>query len=427
MTNTIRAEMWDRMQFLFRNFYDRMIHTQLVYEGEFDIPALKSAIVYMVENVPILHSSFSPSKTEPCWKKQDYTVDDILEVIDTSAPIQDADEWLTKVIPYDSNVQIKIAIFKDKNISVFAMRCNHMCMDGGDVKQFLDALVKNYNAILGARYQDLFVKKGSRAYEQVYSKFEGKDLKHAKGLYKNTSKIKDKIPFPWSPDDESDTNQIVKRTLDKQKFARLCEIAKAYKISINDAMMSIVFRSLYTMCNLKDDDPITVSCAVDLRKHIIEGGKKGGFTNHTAWMALRTLNKGESMQDTIINVIRATKSYKRDKFLGLYSLPLLKLAYTIFPTDLAEFAIKLGYDNPYLAVSNIGVLDDKALSFDRLKIVDGFMSGAVKYKPFFLLSITTLLGVSTISTAIRGNQEDVKIANKFFDLIESNLDEFVNL
>lgn len=40
-----------------------------------------------------------------------------------------------------------------------------------------------------------------------------------------------------------------------------------------------------------------------------------------------------------------------------------------------------------------------------MKLVDGFISGAVKYKPFFLMSVTTLLGRVTLSTAIRGNQK----------------------
>ena len=29
MSTTIKAEMWDRMQFLFRNYYDRMVHAKL--------------------------------------------------------------------------------------------------------------------------------------------------------------------------------------------------------------------------------------------------------------------------------------------------------------------------------------------------------------------------------------------------------------
>lgn len=427
MSNTIKAEMWDRMQFLFRNYYDRMVHTKLVYEGSFDMPTLKHAVLYMVEKAPVLHSSFNTNVIEPYWKREDYVIDDIVSYQRVHNADEIADEWLLVVIPYDNNVQIKIAVFEDDVHSVLAMRVNHMCMDGGDVKYFLATLCENYANIKARNFSALKMKNGSRSYDQVYSKLEGEDLKSAKNLYKNISKSEDKVYFPWSDSVSEDTNRIVRRVVDEQSFLALKSIAKKMGVTVNDALMAVVFRTLYELCGLKDDDSLTVSCAIDLRKHIVEGGLNGGLTNHTAWMAVRTLSKGESLQDTLVNVIRSTKGFKRDKFMGLYSLPLLKLAYTILPHDIAEMAIKIGYDNPLIAVSNIGVLDDKKLTFDGLKLVDGFMSGAVKYKPFFLMSVTTLKNRMTLSTAIRGNQKDVEIANRYFDLLMSNLAQLISI
>ncbi len=424
MATTIKAEMWDRMQFLFRNYYDRMVHAKLTYEGSFDMAVLKNAVVYMVEKAPVLHSSFNTTVIEPYWKEEQYTADDIVSYQKVADADEAADEWLLGVIPYDNNVQIKIAVFEDDKHSVLAWRNNHMCMDGGDLKYFLATLCENYSCLKKGDYSALHMKSGSRSYDQVYSKLEGEDLKHAKGLYKNISKTEDKVAFPWSESVPEDTNRIVRRVINEDDFSKLHELSKKMGITVNDALMAAVFRSLYEMCGLKDDDSLTVSCAIDLRKHIVEGGLQGGLTNHTAWMAVRTMNKGESIQDTIVNVIRSTKEFKRDKFMGLYSLPLLKLAYTIFPQDIAEFAIKAGYTNPLIAVSNMGLLNEQQLTFDGMKLVDGFISGAVKYKPFFLMSVTTLMKKVTLSTAIRGNQKDVDIANRYFDLVMKNIKEF---
>lgn len=424
MATTIKAEMWDRMQFLFRNYYDRMVHAKLTYEGSFDMAVLKNAVVYMVEKAPVLHSSFNTTVIEPYWKEEQYTADDIVSYKKVADADEAADEWLLGVIPYDNNVQIKIAVFEDDKHSVLAWRNNHMCMDGGDLKYFLATLCENYSCLKKGDYSALHMKSGSRSYDQVYSKLEGEDLKHAKGLYKNISKTEDKVAFPWSESVPEDTNRIVRRVINEDDFSKLHALSKKMGITVNDALMAAVFRSLYEMCGLKDDDSLTVSCAIDLRKHIVEGGLQGGLTNHTAWMAVRTMNKGESIQDTIVNVIRSTKEFKRDKFMGLYSLPLLKLAYTIFPQDIAEFAIKAGYTNPLIAVSNMGLLNEQQLTFDGMKLVDGFISGAVKYKPFFLMSVTTLMKKVTLSTAIRGNQKDVDIANRYFDLVMKNIKEF---
>lgn len=424
MANTIKAEMWDRMQFLFRNYYDRMVHAKFVYDGELDLSVLKNALLFMIEKAPVLHSSFVTTVVEPYWKEEEYTIDDVLSYHEVEDADKESDEWLLGVIPYTNNVQMNVAIFKDEKHTIFCLRVNHMCMDGGDLKYFLATLVENYGDLKRGEYGKVHIKSGSRSYDQVYSMLEGDDIKHARGLYKNISKTPDKVYFPWSESVPEDKNTIVRRTIDEADFKRMHEVSKKLGITVNDAIMAMVFRSLYEICGLKDDDSLTVSCAIDLRKHIEKGGLLGGMTNHTAWMAVRTLEKGDDIRDTVVNVIRSTKGYKRDKFMGLYSLPLLKLAYTIFPHDIAEFAIKAGYDNPLIAVSNMGLLPADKLTFDGLTLKDGFISGAVKYKPFFLMSVTTLMNRVTLSTAIRGNSKDVDIANRFFDLVMENLHAF---
>ena len=74
-----------------------------------------------------------------------------------------------------------------------------------------------------------------------------------------------------------------------------------------------------------------------------------------------------------------------------------------------------------MAMSNIGILDEKKLALDFNEPTGGFMSGAVKYKPYALLSVTTLRKEITFSMCVRGNDEDRKIVARFFDLLETNI------
>ncbi|MDE6303092.1 MAG: hypothetical protein K2M36_05855, partial [Clostridia bacterium] len=202
MSRKYKAEMWDRMQFLFRNFYDRMVHLKLCYDGKIDVELLKSAVIFMVEKAPVLHSSFETSDImNPYWKEQPYSVDDIVSykcVEDASAA---ADKFLSEQIPYTNNVQIKVAVFEQNAQSaqdarsvqgmqgahsvksVLAVLVNHMCMDGGDYKYFISTLCANYNALKRGNYSALNMKSGSRSHEMVYSKFSGNDLKKARSLY----------------------------------------------------------------------------------------------------------------------------------------------------------------------------------------------------------------------------------------------------
>ena len=49
------------------------------------------------------------------------------------------------------------------------------------------------------------------------------------------------------------------------------------------------------------------------------------------------------------------------------------------------------------------------------------MTGAVKYKPYVLLSATSLNGELTLSMCVRGNGKDKNVVEKFFDLMEKNI------
>ena len=132
-------------------------------------------------------------------------------------------------------------------------------------------------------------------------------------------------------------------------------------------------------------------------------------------------NRGKDIFETLEYTKKSVEKFKNDKFMGLYGLPLLKFGYGILPQAAAEGVIKLGYSNPLLAMSNIGVLDEAGYSLCKNAPVDGFMTGAVKYKPFALVSATSLGGVLTLSMCVRGNEEDKRIVNRFFDLMENGI------
>lgn len=426
MAKTIKAEMWDKMQFLFRNYYDRMVHAVLHYDKPIDITTLKNVLVTFTEKAPVLHSSFKENVLRPYWKIMPYTIDDILTVKDSENPDEDVNSFICQTIPVTSNVQYKVAVFNHNGASTFCMIVNHMCFDGGDFKYFLKKLAQNYNALLeGKPATDL--KTGTRSHEQVYTKLNADDKKVAKGLYKNISQVKDEHFFPLTEESETDKNMIVRCKISAEKFDAFKKIGKAMDVTVNDLLLTVYVRALYDIIGMNDDESITIPCMVDLRRHIDGGEEAGGLTNHTGFMQCTVSRKGETINDTLIEVINSVNKSKRDKYMGLYSLPLLNLAYTVFPFAISEIAIKLGYANPLIGMSNIGVLPVEKLNLGDANVSDGFMTGAVKHKPFMQLAITTCHGSATMTIAICGNERDEEIVSHFFDILSGNIDEFIAL
>lgn len=422
----ITAELWDKMQYLFRNYYDRMVHAVLYYDKPIDVDILKSILIATTEKVPVLHSSFHDSVINPYWEVEDYSISDILSVKDTDADSLETEieEFITQSIPVESNVQFKVRVFNAGGRSVFAMIVNHMCFDGGDFKYFLKRLSANYNAMLkgGAEVE---IKTGTRSYDQVYTKLEGEDKETAKKLYKNISQVKDTHYFPLTPSKPEDKSMINRCKMDAETFSLFRAIGKHYGVTINDLMLTVYMHSLYEFGQYPATDTLTIPCMVDLRRHIEGGEEAGGLTNHTGFMQCSVDGVGATLNDTLVKVLRSVRKSKHDKFMGLYSLPLLKLAYTIFPYAISETAIKIGYLNPLIGMSNIGLLRPELLTMGDATPIDGFMTGAVKYKPYMQLALTTMNNEITMTIAIRGNNDDKILVEKFFGILMNNVKRFI--
>lgn len=423
----IKAEMWDKMQYLFRNYYDRMVHAVLYYEGSVDASLVKKVLIYTLEKAPVLHSRFRDNGVDPVWIVEDYKIQDFLSVIETEEIDKEVESFITRQIPVDSNVQLRFAVISDGKRTAVAMIVNHMCLDGGDFKYFLTRFAENYTKLSEGDI-NLYIKTGSRSYDQVYTKLAPEEERTARGLYKNISAVKDKHSFPFTPDDPGrDRERIIRRKIDADLFEKFRKIGKSMDVTVNDLMLAVYIRALYDVGGFPADDALTIPCMVDLRRHIEGGAEAGGLTNHTGFMQCSCAGKGETVNDTLINVLRSVRKSKTDKYMGLYSLPLLKLAYTVLPFKISETAIKIGYLNPLMGMSNIGLLEPGKFSLGGKLPVDGFMTGAIKYKPYMQLAMTTFNGAVTMTIAVRCNDEDEKTVNRCFDLIIANINDFVEL
>jgi NRPS condensation-like uncharacterized protein len=419
MKRKLKAELWDKMHYLFRDFNDRMVHVALYYDFEIDIDVLKTVLICFFEKTPVLHSAFIDNKIAPYWEVKEYHIDDVLTVERVEDLDAAAEAFLTRYIPPESDLQMEAAVFFRDGKSVLCLIENHMCMDGGDLKYFLNALCKAYSAYDLERKSPVDLRTGSRAYTAVYEDYSYAEQRMAKNLYKNVC-AKDGHRFPLTEDSARDASFIARRTIPASMFDRIKSTGKKHGATVNDMLLAAYFYSLYDLAGYGTNESVTISCAIDLRRHIKDNTGEG-LTNHTAFMQCAVPERGADIFRTLRYVTASSERYKKDKFMGLYGLPLLNLGYSILPHAASEEIIKIGYSNPLLAMSNIGILNEEALSLSGHAPTGGFMTGAVKYKPYVLLSATTLRKEITLSMCVRGNEEDRRIVERFFDLIEENL------
>ncbi len=423
MERRLNAELWDKMHYLFRDFNDRMVHVELNYDFIPDIEALKTVIICAFEKAPVLHSKFVDTKISTHWEVKPYDIDDVFSV---SYPenVQDAvDEFLTQYIAPDADIQMKIALFIKDGKSTLCMVENHMCMDGGDLKYFLQAFCENYSKYVTDGISPVDFRTGSRSYDDVYSGFSKTEAGVAQRLFKNIN-AKDNHKFPLTPNNIRDKSFIARKKFSEDTLARLKFKGKELGATINELLLASYFYSVYELAGYPKTDKVMISNAIDLRRHM-DNVEDKGFTNHTSWMQCAIPERGRDIFETIQYVVRSSNKFKKDKFMGLYGLPLLNFGYNILPHAASEEIIKIGYSNPLMAMSNIGVLKGEHFALAGHEPTDAFMSGAVKYKPFVLLTATTYKNVITLSMCVRGNEEDKKIVNDFFSLMEKNINTII--
>ncbi len=419
----LTAELWDKMHYLFRDFNDRMVHVELTYDFVPEVEALKTVLICALEKAPVLHSRFVDKKISTYWEVMPYDIDDIFSVVHCEDIDSAASEFLTGYIPPDAHAQIKVALFVGEGKSKLCMIENHMCMDGGDLKYFLASFCDNYSKYVSQGISPVEFRTGSRSYDDVYSGFTKTESEVAKRLFRNIN-AKDDHKFPLTPDNIRDKSFIARKKFSPEVLAALKAKGKELGATINELLLACYFYSVYELADYNPKDKLMISNAIDLRRHMNDVSDKG-FTNHTSWMQCAVEERGRDIFETIKYVVRSSNKFKQDKFMGLYGLPLLNFGYNILPHAASEEIIKIGYSNPLMAMSNIGVLNPLQFSLCGNEPVDAFMTGAVKYKPFVLLTATTYKNVITLSMCVRGNDEDKRIVNEFFSLMEKNIQTII--
>ena len=419
----LEAELWDKMHYLFRDFNDRMVHVELTYDFVPNIEALKTVIICAFEKVPVLHSKFVDMKLWTHWEVMKYNIDDVFTVEYPDDIDAAANEFLTGYIAPTENIQMKIALFIKDGKSKLCMIENHMCMDGGDLKYFLQEFCDNYTKYVTEGKSPVNFRTGSRSYDNVYSGFSKTEAGVAKRLFKNINE-RDDHRFPLTADNIRDKSFIARKKFTADVLDKLKAKGKVLGATINELLLASYFYSVYELAGYPESDKVMISNAIDLRRHMDNMDGKG-FTNHTAWMQCAVPERGKDIFETVKYVIESSNKFKKDKFMGLYGLPLLNFGYSFMPHAVSEEIIKIGYSNPFMAMSNIGILNSQHYRLGDGEPVDAFMSGAVKYKPFVLLTATTFKKEITLSMCVRGNDEDKKIVNHFFDLMEKNINTII--
>lgn len=416
-----KAELYDKIQSVIGNYNDRMVRGIFKYDFDINAEIIRDVLREFGNASPIIHSSFRKGIIKHKWVEKSFCHKDILFVKYSDEPEKDAEEFICTVLPMDGNIQLKMGLFKDNmnNHTVLAMITNHMYMDGGDFKYFMKMLCMAYNCKVKNQGDYISIKNGSRAYDKVYDDLEPKIKKKAKLLYANPTPRNTK-KLELSKCGEEDASFIIKEKVPSKYFYKIKEYGKKKNATINDLILAAFFKSLYDVGGMSCSEGITISGAIDLRRYMLNSDETG-ITNHSSYLPY-SIDNCENNYENILNEVRnISGKYKMDPFTGLHGLPLLKFGYSAFPAFLADKLVKKFYNNPNLAMSNIGILYEEHYRLGEYIPREAFITGTVKYKPGIMVTVTTYKNEITLTMCCRGNEQDKQILGNILKNIKEIL------
>lgn len=409
--------MWDKVQYIFKNYYDGMMHCAFEYEGIVDEVVMRKALKQVVDKVDVLHSSFVANPVNPYWVvNYDYTEEDVLKVVEDDDFIAQIQKILTRRIDCKGKLQFEFTLLKGNNRSMLCFLINHMCFDGRDFMSFGKTVCETYNGLKADHDYKAKVKTGTRSAKQVYRDLPPELAKKAKTLYKNVSRTNIKLKFPFDEDKETDKSHIMRVDLDAQSLEKAKIRGKKNGFTVNDIYLAAFFRAIVKFFDGVDGTtPTEITSMLDLRRYL-KGNDTDGFTNLTSYMPCKlTDGAGDSFAETLDRVKTALKPHKENPLLGLAGLPLMAFAFQAFPFAISQLAVKIGYTNPLVGMSNIGVIKSEYVDLVDAPATNAFMTGTVKFKPYMQVACTTFKGVATFTISERCSDDDLAKMKAFLE------------
>jgi NRPS condensation-like uncharacterized protein len=416
-TKKYKAVVWDIMQFMFSDFNDHQLHCVMKFDSHIDENYLKKTIDMSANIFPIIKCKFVEKSyfKFPYWEECTFTSKEMVRMVET----ENVEENIEKCIVYKTKEhegpQLRVNIIRSKSYDCLCIIMNHMVCDAAGFKEYLYMLSSIYSNLKKDIYYKPDFVMGSRSIKQLFSKFS--ILDKIKILFSSSqlSKYSSGIVFPLKGDINNPF--IVKHKISKDRFLFIKAYAKKNNSTINDIILTAYIRALRKVLNCS----ITaIPCPVDLRKYLPDR-KAEAICNLTSNMVCDIgFDIGENYNETVLKVKQSMDKEKKS-FSCLNGPLMLEIIFKILPYKIAKKCVSKLFSNPTIAITNIGIIHKNKLIFHEANITDIYISGSIKYNPYFQLAVATFDNEITLSINFYGTKEDKEKINEFLFVLDKEL------
>lgn len=388
---------------------DHYLHAVIRFDRNVDIGLLKKAVQATFKAVPLLTCRFVESDRKAFWEDAEWTADDMVFLIKSTDRERDVQDNL--VIKPDEKVgpQLRITVIRDEEADTLAIILNHMICDGGGIRDYLYLLSKCYSAFAVDPDHAIvdMPDPGLRSIHQVFGSMSPEQMGRIRNAELQSYPQSEKDHLPLTGDAQHPF--IITHQLPAAQFDLIKDYAKTRGATVNDALFAAY------VCALSDalkTDRIVLDCPVNIRAYLPKGHQPGICNLTSNIICAVPSHAGESFDEALMSVKKVMDQQKGNlEPLKVYWD--LEEVYQTLPLSEAKKRFPQIYSIPFNGMTNIGILDDKQLYFNGLRVEDALISGSIKYAPYFQIAVTTFRKAMTFSTNFHGTDDDYRWLDNF--------------
>jgi len=413
-----KAEIFDNLQYLYEEtkFNDHQLHCVIRFENKLNIDIMKQAISLLLKAVPILSCVYIHNDGNAYWETSHCSeFNDVFAIVKNET---DFNTFTTSKTNELTGPQIKVCLYRANEDSL-SIVMNHMVCDAAGFKQCLYLLSDIYsNLTKNPSYSPEYIINGDRSIRTITSKVSFLNKTKSFLFQNKESNQKSNDKFPMSQD-ENTTPFILTHEISAERFVRLHDYCKRNSVTINDVVLTSYYRVLAKMMNM-EGKPLSIPIMIDMRRYLKESSSNSLANLSSTVIITTTVKSKESFKETLTKINKEINTKKANQ-MGMNGFVKLTLINRIFNNARSYSVTKRNLKNPYICMTNIGVLDSEKLVFERSPVINAFMCGSIKYRPHFQMALSSFANKITFSSNLYGNMQDRNTILCFFDLLEQQL------
>lgn len=407
------VEAWDSLQNLFqvKKINNHVLHFTAEFTSQLNFARIKQAVNRLADAFPLIRCGFDENRSpRPLWVDKGHTAEDMVTLIQTEDQPRSVSKFLTGELDLENGPQMKVGVIRFGNADTLCVLINHMLCDAAGFKQLLYTLGSIYTGLEKQTKVQVASMMNDRSIAQILKK---RCLGDRIRIYCSQSRLNPHGDQKFDFEGDLSNPFIEMQKIPREQFRTIKNYAKSKGASINDIMLAAFLRVLFHLFG----NTAPLPCAIDLRR-FLPNRKTEGVCNLMSNLSCDIgPDIGEDFESTLKKVKCVMDAQKND--LGsIRNIALLEKLFSVFTYRTASGLLEKHFSNPPIAFTNIGILDSKRLVFGDAVITDAFMTGSIKYIPYFQVSLTTFDDQATLCVNLYGTQSDKqKIAAFLRDFI----------